>query len=69
MNNDEFKVHVLNEVGISKAVAIAEVFDGALDALDDLIPSGRYMALVKTKMEEASFFAKKGMAIDPKNQK
>ena len=58
----EFKVHMLNEAGKAKARAIAEAFDACLTQLVGLCPPGREMALVRTKMEEACFFAKKAMA-------
>lgn len=68
-------MHRLNETGLSKAEQIAEVFETALTALraicvgSDLKGTGaREMALVTTKMQEASFFAKRAMALDPMNQ-
>lgn len=67
--NKEFEVHILSEEGIEKAKNIAFVFDNALEELKNLCPEGRYLSIVKTKMEEASFFAKKGMASDESNQK
>lgn len=62
----EFKVHILTEEGKRKAEKIAEAFDECLYKLIDLRggdenPS-RYMSLVRTKLEEACFFAKKDMA-------
>lgn len=64
--NQEFKVHMLTEEGKRKAEKIAEAFDDCLNKLIELRggeenPS-RYMSLVKTKLEEACFFAKKDMA-------
>jgi hypothetical protein len=67
--NKEFEVHILNEVGIEKANKLAEIFDRALTEVGIIVPPGRHFALVATKMEEASFFAKKGMACRPENQK
>lgn len=67
--NDEFNVHMLNEMGIEKAKLIAKIFDNALDALVIAIPQGRYLSIVKTKLEEACFFAKKGMAVETENQR
>jgi hypothetical protein len=60
--NKEFEVHILTPEGIQKAKEIAEVFDTALNSLKELCPEGREFSLVKTKLEEASFFAKKSMA-------
>lgn len=68
-DNKEFQVHILNDDGINKAGDIAQVFDNALTALSNLCPAGREFAIVKTKMEEACFFAKKSMAQDPVNGK
>jgi hypothetical protein len=59
----EFQVHMLNETGKAKATAIAEAFDELLTKLVNITgePS-REMSLCRTKLEEASFFAKKAMA-------
>lgn len=66
----EFKVHLLNEQGIIKAKALADLFDATLTALENMVGSeGRNMSLVRTKLEEASFFAKKAMAEQVDNQK
>lgn len=72
---NEFEVHLLNERGLNKADQIAKVLQIALDALrqicaNDLKGTGaREMALVTTKMQEAGFFAKRAIALDPANQK
>ena len=60
--NPEFEVHMLNEEGKRRAAVIANVFDTALAQLANLCPAGREMSIVRTKMEEACFFAKKAMA-------
>lgn len=68
---EAFKVHMLNETGKEKARQIAEAFDELAEKLEALCTSpggGRYLAIVSTKLEEASFFAKKAMAIDRFNQ-
>lgn len=68
--NPEFAVHVLNDEGIRKAGEIAEIFNVALFALSAACPQKtREFSLVKTKLEEACFFAKKAMAGDPSNQR
>jgi hypothetical protein len=61
----EFTVHMLNDEGKKNARAIAEAFDELLTKLEALCPVGRELALVRTKLEEASFFAKKAMASCP----
>ena len=64
----EFAVHTLNEVGKIKASTIAVRFETLLNELEALItPGGREMAIVRTKLEEAAFFAKKAMAVLPGN--
>lgn len=73
--NKEFGVHMLNEDGKAKAKAIAEAFDLLLETLcpadvrlPAICPPGRELAIVKTKLEEACFFAKKAMAMVSQNQ-
>lgn len=74
--NKEFAVHMLNETGKDKARQIAEAFDTLLSTLTTpadpnnlaiICPPGRETALLRTKLEEACFFAKKAMANDPAN--
>jgi hypothetical protein len=64
-----FQVHILNAGGLKKAEQIAGSFNFLLDILETVCPAGRELALVRTKLEEAAFFAKKSMANDPQNQK
>lgn len=64
----EFRVHRLNEKGLAKAQKLANDFDHLLNELEQDIPPGRYLAIVKTKLEEACFFAKKGIAELTENQ-
>lgn len=64
-----FDVHRLNEIGMDKAHGIQAAFSEALRALEGLCGTdGREMAIVRTKLEEACFFAKRAMAIKPENQ-
>jgi hypothetical protein len=65
----EFSVHLLNELGIDAANKLAEVFTTALEEVEKLVPPGRERSVVITKLQEAAFFAKRGMAVDPANQK
>jgi hypothetical protein len=65
----EFAVHILNEQGKKKAEAVGQVFTAALNAIETLCgDDGREMAVVRTKMEESCFFAKKAMAKRTDNQ-
>ena len=66
--NEQFKVHLLNYQGITKAVQMAEAFDVLLNIIEPMCEDGRCLSIVKTKLEEASFFAKKGMALTTVNQ-
>lgn len=62
--NPEFKVYSLNQQGIRNAQDIADIFDQTLDQLSTYCSAGREWSIVRTKLEEASFFAKKAMAIN-----
>lgn len=66
-----FAVHMLNDAGKQKASKIAAAFDGLWTDLQELtgvdMPT-REMSLVRTKLEEACFFAKKAMANQEENQ-
>lgn len=76
--NAEFQVHSLNPKGVEKAKGIAVAFDELLEKLFTLASQedktvapvrSREMSIVRLKLEEASFFAKKAMANLKENQK
>lgn len=59
----EFQVHMLNDAGKVAASGIADAFDALLTRLLEINPdASREMSVCRTKLEEASFFAKKAMA-------
>lgn len=67
--NEQFSVTRLNEIGLQKSALIRDHFDNLLNQLQlDLCVEGREFNIVKTKLEEACFFAKKAMAINLVNQ-
>lgn len=68
MANELFEVHMLNDDGKKKASNLADAFSNLLSIIEELCPEGRELSIVKTKLEEASFFAKKAMAKQPENQ-
>lgn len=64
----EFKVHSLNTLGQQKATTISEAMADLLSKLEDICGSeGREIALVRTHMEMAGFYAKKAMALQAEN--
>lgn len=68
-----FEFHKLNARGIAKVEGIASGFKQLVEILTNPfyeieIPEGRELAIVKTKLEEACFFAKKALAIQLENQ-
>ena len=66
----EFQVRLLNDNGLAKAVVVADQFSNLLDSLEGVCGrDGRDMAIVKTKLEEAAFFAKRAVAMRPENQR
>ena len=66
--NSEFAVHILNEEGVAKAKEIAYNFDNLLEWLKTVCTEDREFSIVKTKLEEACFFAKKSMENNLANQ-
>lgn len=66
-----FEVHRLNQLGMQRAGDIAKAFDDLLNQLktNGCDGSPREFAIVVTKLEEASFFAKKAMAKQDVNTK
>lgn len=65
----EFEVHTLNDQGMVRAGTIATAFTVLLDNLEYVCGAeGREMAIVRTKLQEAAFYAKRAMAIRPDNQ-
>lgn len=66
---NEFQPHLLNDDGRMKVVEIGDAFSDCLARVEAVLPIGRERSLVVTKLQEASFFANKGIAIDPANQK
>lgn len=66
---NEFSVHRLNPTGLECADRCAAAFDRLLTELDVIgMESGRERAIVVTKLQEASFFAKRAVALNPANQ-
>jgi hypothetical protein len=63
-----FQFHKLNEGGIKHAQEIAAVFTELLERLRVLCPESREFSIVKTKLEEAAFFANKSIANVAGNQ-
>lgn len=66
--NPEFQVHRLNKGGLAKAEEITAWFDELLENLKPYVPDSRELALVRTKLEEACFYARKGVAKQIANQ-
>lgn len=69
MPRNEFKVHRLNETGMAKAIHLADGFSDFLSEVEGICGAdGREMAIVRTKLQEACFFAKRALAEKPENQ-
>lgn len=61
--NEVFEVRRLTPEGLKKAQEIAEAFDQLLTRLETVcVTDGRDLALVRTKLQEACFFAKRALA-------
>lgn len=69
-----FRSHNLNQLGQERATAVRDAFEDCLEAIEGALGTGappdamREMALVRTKLQEASFFAVRAVALDAANQ-
>jgi hypothetical protein len=69
-----FEVHQLNTDGMNKAKRLQRLFQQFLSDVEEICidddvkrPGGREMAIVRTNLETASFYAKRAMAMQPEN--
>lgn len=64
-----FKSHKLTPAGQGQVEHVKLSFDMLLDSIKlNIAGSGRYEAMVKTKLEEACMMAVKAVAVQPSNQ-
>ena len=56
-----FTYVLLNDEGRQKATDIATHFTALLEELEVMCPKGRELSIVRTKLEEAGFYAKKSL--------
>jgi hypothetical protein len=59
----EFQTHTLTTAGLGRVEQVREAFSELLVQLEELVPTGRELSTVKTKLEEAAFFAVRGIAV------
>jgi len=69
LKNNEFKVYKLSSDGVRLVNDVSREFDEFLTTLlENALPeSSRYTSLVKTKLEEAAFYARKAVGSNPAN--
>jgi hypothetical protein len=66
---DEFQVHLLNSEGIDRAKALAYLFSKFLNDVESITGNaGREVSIIRTKLQEASYFAKRAVATRVENQ-
>lgn len=75
-----FEVHKLNELGLARAELLRAAFQNLLETIEQSCAlgavnpkthqtiNGREVALARTHLETACFFAKRAMAMCPENQ-
>lgn len=67
---NEFQSHDLNDTGIARTHDVAKLFSVFLNNLEAVTgEAGRDMALVRTKLQEAKFFAVSAVAAQKDNQR
>jgi hypothetical protein len=69
MTDNLFRVHRLNEIGLAGAGKLAEHFSDLLRVVESYSGTeGRDIALVRTHLQLACFYAKRALAEHPENQ-
>jgi len=66
--NDLFDDRQLNVKGFARVQNIGHAFDTLLCVIEAALPEGRQLSIVKTKLEEACFYSKKGISLQPEYQ-
>ncbi len=69
MINPLFGYVKLNAAGREKAENVARYFTNLLEEIEAIIPKGQELSIVRTKLEEASFYAKKALVNDEANHR
>ena len=67
--NKEFTTQSLNEKGIEVVNGVRGLFNELLNELEQYCPPSREFSIVRTKLEEACFFAVKSACSVRENQK
>lgn len=67
IKHEEFKSRKLTVEAIEKINKSRELFDKFLSDIEELLPNGRYLSIVKTNLETASFFMHKGISTLPES--
>jgi hypothetical protein len=66
---EEFAVHLLNEEGLTGARKLGEILTETLDRIEAINKQPcREMSLVKTHLQDAGFWAKRALAVNPEMQ-
>lgn len=63
-----FTPHLLNAQGLEKSQRLRAAFSALLCEVEALLPAGRELAIVRTKLEEACMFAVRGVAVATESQ-
>lgn len=64
LQNDEFKSFKSTHQGLEKMNEVRQAFDLLLTTISPLMGTSRHASIVKTKLEEAGFFAVKAVVMD-----
>lgn len=66
--SQHFRSHLLNDQGIAVCNSVSIKFHELLLFVQAVAGESREMSIVRTKLEEACFFAKKAVAVRADNQ-